>query len=479
MTKRFDLLDNALARALGIHVNKEQVTTALATLKRNINDGLDQDKWHDSAFMDDVRQATLQGANPFANLLYYSLLILLVVFFLWASLAPLDETARGQGLVIPSGNIQMVGSPEGGVVQSIEVESGQVVEAGQVLVRLDNSAAAAGVGEKETRQFFLKTVIARLSAELDGTDFVVPPEVATRIPQLATEQTSLFQNRKAQLTSTVGVLMEQAEQRRQELADARRSAGSLAEALKLANDELNMMKPHFSSGAISRADLLRAERQVVEARKEYNTARTAIMSAEAAVREAENKLEEGTLTYKNEAREELAKSQDELARLGQAVGADVGRKERTVLKSPVRAEVKQVMVNTIGQAVQPNTNIVELVPMDETLLVEAQMKPSDIAFIRAGMPAMVKLSAYDFGIYGGLKGKVESVSPDSFTDKENKTFYKIKVRTTQNSIQRFGQKLAIKSGMVATVDVITGKKTVMQYLLKPINKAREEAFSER
>ncbi|MCA3244660.1 MAG: HlyD family type I secretion periplasmic adaptor subunit [Alphaproteobacteria bacterium] len=487
--QRLDLLDNPLAHRLGVGVSGTVGQGLAAKFRKLWYDTFLSDAWQDAEFMDDVRQATLRGAHPAAQLLFYVLLGFLVLFLLWAAFARLDEVTHAPGQVIPSGKVQLVGSPEGGVVKEILVQSGQVVEPGQVLVRLDDAQAASGVGEKVNRRDFLQANMARLQAEVEGTDLAFPASLISstdpNTPLLLAEVTKLFDNRKSELEATRAVLNEQVEQRRQELNDARRTAGSLASALQLAQDELNMTKPVFESGAISKADLLRLERAVVDARKNYNTAQTAIPAAQAALREAQSKVEEATLKYKNEARDELGKLTEEFNRLGQGVQADVARVDRAVLKSPIRAEVKQVLVNTIGQAVQPNTNIVELVPLEETLLVEARVRPQDVAFLRPGLPVLVKITAYDFSIYGGLQGTVESISADSFTDEnarsgnQPETYFKVNVRTKQNYLQRFGQKLPIKSGMVATADIVTGKKTVLQYLLKPLNKARERALTER
>lgn len=482
---RFDLLNNKVAHKLGIGISDKERGDFGAKFRKLWHDAMHGDLWHDGDFMDDVRQATLRGANPAAKLLFYTMLTFCGVFFLWAALAPLDEMSHGQGQVIPSGKVQAVGSPEGGVVKEILVHAGQIVEPGQVLVQLNDSTAAAGFGEKASRRDYLQANILRLQAELGNTELVFPESMTKDMPQLVEEVTKLYSNRKSELESTSNVLKEQLEQRRQELTDARRKYSSFSQALALAQKEYDMTKPYLDSGAISKVDVLRLERDVVEARKDSNTAQTAIPAAEAAVREAEGKLEEGVLKYQNESRDELGKLTDEFNRLGQGIRADSNRVDQALLKSPIRAEVKQVLVNTIGQAVQPNTNIVELVPINETLLIEAKIKPSDIAFIRPGLKAKVKLTAYDFSIYGGLDGVVETISGDSFTDEKQKrpgepeTYYKVQVRTNKNYLERGGKQLPIKSGMVATVDVVTGRKTILQYLLKPINKARENAFSER
>jgi len=488
---RLDLLNNPLAHRLGLGVQGSVGQGLAAKFKQLWHDTFLSDAWQDADFMNDVRQATLRGAHPAAQLLFYTLLVMLGLFILWAALARLDEVTHAPGQVIPSGKVQLVGSPEGGVVKEILVRSGQVVEPGQVLVRLDDAQAASGVGEKVNRRDYLQASMARLQAEVEGTALAFPPALLSstdpNTPALLAEMTKLYQNRTSELAATRSVLAEQAEQRRQELTAARNTAVSLASALKLAEDELNMTKPVYASGAISKADLLRLERAVVEARKEYNSAQSAIPTAAAALREAQSKVNEATLKFKNDARDELGKLTEEFNRLGQGVQADEARVDRAVLKSPIRAEVKQVLVNTIGQAVQPNANIVELVPLEETLLIEARVKPADVAFLRPGLPVLVKISAYDFSIYGGLPGLVESISGDSFTDENSRsragaapeTYFKVNVRTQRNYLQHAGQRLFIKSGMVATADIITGQKTVLQYLLKPINKARERALTER
>lgn len=481
---RVDLLDNALAHRLGIGVRADERDAFWKKTRKLWDDVFENDAWMDGDFMDDVRQATLRGAHPAARLLFYLMLAFVFLFLAWAAIAPLDEVTHGQGQVIPSGKVQAVGSPEGGVVKAILVKAGDIVQPGQELVRLDDATAVAGVGEKVQRRDYLQANILRLQAELNDTPLEFPDDLKAKAPSLVAEVTNLYENRKTELKASTQVLEEQMRQRQEESSDAIRKKSSLGQALALAQKEYDMTKPYLDSGAISKVDVLRLERAVVDARKEYNTASAAVPAAEAAVREAQSKVDEAVLKFKNEARDDLGKFSDEYNRLGAGVQADISRVDRTVLKSPIRAEVKQVLVNTIGQAVQANANIVELVPVDETLLVEAKVKPQDVAFIRPGLPVMVKISAYDFSIYGGLHGKVESISGDSFTDDKTRsgqaeTYFKVLVRTDKNYLTRYGKKLPIKSGMVATADIITGRKTVLDYILKPINKARDRALTER
>ncbi|HEX2858757.1 MAG TPA: HlyD family type I secretion periplasmic adaptor subunit [Alphaproteobacteria bacterium] len=477
--KRFDLLDNPLTRAVGISVSHEHTQSAIAKAKQVVNDGLNPDTWEDGDFMDDVRQATMRGAHPASVLLFWVMGSFMTLFLLWAGFAKLDEVARGQGLVIPGGKVQAVGSAVGGVIQEILVKPGDVVQPGQELVRFDPRSAAAGLGEKEARRYYLMANVARLDAELNDKPLEMPEDVKTKTPQIASETETLYTNRKAQLDSTTKIFKEQAEQKQQELNDARTRTRNYQEAYNLAKEELDKTRPYVESGAVAKIEVLRLERAMVDARRELNTAQLSIPSTEAGYREAQGKLEEAVLKYKNEARDDLGKMRTELAQLGESVQGDISKVEQSVLKSPIRAEVKDVLVNTVGQAVQANANIVELVPLDEGLMIEAQVKPQDIAFIRVGLPAMVKLSAYDYSIYGGLKGVVASVSADSFTTEKGETYYKVQVRADKTYLMRHGEKLPIKSGMVATVDVLTGKRTILQYLLKPITKAREAALTER
>jgi len=483
--KRVDLLDNKVAHKLGIGVSGSERDAIGSKMRKLWQDALDSDLWNDGDFMDDVRQATLRGAHPAAQLLFYLFFGFIVLFLVWATFAPLDEVTHGQGQVIPSGKVQEVGSSEGGVVKAIMVREGDIVEPGQPLVRVDDSSAAAGVGEKVQRRDYLKANMLRIQAELADKPLVFPAEMQERLPQLVSATAQQYQSNMAELASTNKVYSEQLQQRTEELRDARQKAANLKEALRLAQKEYNMTKPYLDSGSISKVDVLRLQRQVVDAQKDYDTAATSIPAAEAALREAQGKLSEAVLKFKNDERDELGKLTDEFNRLGQGIKADESRVDQALLRSPIRAEVKQVLVNTVGQVVQPNTNIVELVPMDETLLIEAKIKPNDIAFIRPGLKAKVRITAYDYSIYGGLDGTVENVSADSFTEDhpgipgEPHTYFKVLIRTQKNYLEHDGQKLPIRSGMVASADIVTGQKTVMQYLLKPINKARELAMTER
>jgi adhesin transport system membrane fusion protein len=436
-------------------------------------------QWEDGAFMDDVRQATLRGAHPAANALFWAMVAFAATFLLWASIAELDEVTSGMGQVIPSGKVQVVQNLEGGIIKGIRVRQGDIVEPGQILVDIDDTGFASSFEEKRKRYYTLQAKTARLEAEISGEKPVFPQETVVETPQIVEEANNLYLSRLGEFRSAKEILQRQVEQRAQELEEAKTKRAQAARSWELAQKEYDMAVPLQRDGVISEVELLRLERDVNTQLGEKDAARLTVPRTEAALREAQSRLKETTLRFQNEARQELADARDELARLSEILKAEADRVDRTSVRAPVRAEVKQVLVNTVGGVVQPGMDLVELVPLDDTLLVEAKIRPQDIAFVRPGQKSIVKITAYDFSIYGGLPGQLEQISPDTITDDEGEAFYKIRVRTEKNYLGEGKKKLPIISGMIATVDILTGKKTVLDYLLKPLRKAREKALRER
>jgi adhesin transport system membrane fusion protein len=466
---------------------KEQLTLGEAkgirqaqqSFNRWLDSTLFNTHWEDGAFMDDVRQATLRGAHPAANALFWVMVAFWVVFLLWASVAELDEVTSGIGQVIPSGKVQTVQNLEGGIIKGIRVRQGDVVNPGDILIDIDDTGFASSFEEKRKRYYTLQAKTARLEAEISGEKPVFPQETVVKAPQIVEEANNLYLSRVGEFRSAKEILQRQVEQRSQELEEAKNKQTQTARSWELAQKEYDMAVPLQRDGVISEVELLRLERDVNTQLGEREAARLAVPKTEAALREAQSRLKEATLRFQNESRQELAEARDELARLEEILKAEADRVDRTSVRAPVRAEVKQVLVNTVGGVVQPGMDLVELVPLDDTLLVEAKIRPQDIAFVRPGQKSMVKITAYDFSIYGGLPGKLEQISPDTITDEEGEAFYKIRVRTERNYLGEGKDRLPIISGMIATVDILTGKKTVLDYLLKPLRKAREKALKER
>jgi len=366
-----------------------------------------------------------------------------LLLLLWAALAPVDEVTRGEAKVVPTRQVQIIQSVDGGVVEEILVREGQVVEAGQKLLRVDPTRFASSLGESRVSQQALRAKAERLQALTQGRAFQPPEDLLKDAPDIVAQERSLYESRRAELSAQLSITQSQLSQRQQELNEARSRKEAAERSLELVQRELNATRPMVNSGAVSEVEVLRLEQQVARLRGDRDQSGAQISRVQAAIGEAQP-------------------LEDKVAK------ADI--------KSPVRGTVKRLLVNTVGGVVQPGREVVEVVPLDEALILEAQITPRDIAFLRPGLEAMVKFTAYDFAIYGGLKAEVESIGADSVIDDKGNAFYRVRLRTREAGL---GEGLPIIPGMVAQVDILTGKKTVLSYLLKPVLRAKANALSER
>jgi membrane fusion protein, adhesin transport system len=433
----------------------------------------------DAHFARGFAAAELHRPRGFAHLLLVAITAFFVLFFAWASWATLDEVTRGEGRVIPSSQVQVVQNLEGGIVSEIPVREGEVVEEGQVLLRIDNVEAASDLRENRKRYLALLGALARLRAEVEEGDVTFAPLVLKHAPEVVRNEQDLFDARREALESELAILHSQAIQRKQELAELESHLAQLKRSYALAQEELEITEPLAAKRLVARVDLLRLRREVNDLKGELETTRLEIDRIKAASREAERRIEEKSLTFRAEAQRELNVVQAEADALEEQIAADADRVERTDVRSPVRGTIKQLLVNTVGGVIQPGEDLVEIVPLEDTLLVEAKVRPADIAFLHPGQPATVKVTAYDFSIYGGLDAVVEQISADTITDERGERFYRIRVRTTDSTLDKAGTALPIIPGMTTQVDILTGEKTVMDYLLKPILRARHNALRER
>ena len=414
-----------------------------------------------------------------AQKLVRSALLVVVLLIVWASLAKVDEVTKGEAKVIPSKQLQVIQSLDGGVVSEILVKEGQVVEAGQLLLKIDETRATSGVRESAAQVFSLRVKLARLKALSGGTAFSppVPRDGDLEEARIVEEERQLYDSRRNELSALVGISEQQLAQRRQEQAEARARRDSAARSQELAQQELNKTRPLLATGAVSEVDVLRLDREVSRARGEMEQASAQIARTGAGMAEAGRKIQETDLAFRNEARKELSEVLGKLNALNEGAVALADKVDKSQVKSPVRGRVQRLLANTVGGVVTPGKDILEIVPLDDALVLEAKVQPRDIAFIHPGQAATVKFTAYDFGIYGGLDAIVENISPDTVTDgRGQNTFYVVRVRTKQAN---FSDKMPIIPGMTAEVDVLTGKKTVMAYLLKPVLKAHSHALRER
>lgn len=403
--------------------------------------------------------------------------IVLVLFLAWASVAVVEEVTKGEGKVIPSARLQVLQSLDGGVVDEILVKEGQVVEAGQLLLKIDATRAESGVREARATSYALAVKEARLKALAEGTEFKPPTGGGSPDDQrILTEEESLYRSKMSELSALVSINRQQVEQRQQELAEARARKSSAEMSRDSLEQELHRTKPLLSTGAVSELEVIRLERELNRVRSEVKQTEAQIARVQASIGEASRKVQETELAFRNEARKELSETLGKISSLNQSQVALADKVDKTAVTSPVRGRIQRLMANTVGGVVQPGKDIVEVVPLNDTLLLEARVAPRDIAFIRPEQGAMVKFTAYDFSIYGGLEAKVENISPDTVVDERGNAFYVVRVRTLKPS---FGEKLQIYPGMTAEVDILTGKKTVLSYLLKPVIKAKAYALRER
>jgi len=405
-----------------------------------------------------------------------AVLLAVLLFILWAIIAQVDEITRGDGKVIPSRQLQVVQSLDGGIVSDILVREGETVREGQVLVKIDATRYLSSFKENRAMYLALLAKAARLSALAEGRDFAVPPEVMKEDPELVEQERSLLINRRAELAAQLAIVREQIEQRAHELAEARARHEQASQGYDLTSRELALTKPLIQSGAVSDVELLRLQRDVTRYAGERSQAASQTTRLQAALAESQKKLVEVELEFKNQVRNELAEVNSKINSLGEGSIALSDKVKQADIRSPVNGTVKRLLYNTVGGVVQPGKDIVEIVPLEDALLLEARVVPKDIAFLRPGQRANVKLTAYDFTIYGGLEGTLEHISADSVLDEKGNAFYVVRVRTKRPS---FGKGLPIIPGMTAEVDIMTGKKSVLSYLLKPVLRAKQYALTER
>jgi adhesin transport system membrane fusion protein len=400
----------------------------------------------------------------------------LLILLLWATFAKVDEVTRGAAKVTPSKQVQVIQSVDGGVVSEIMVHEGQVVEPGQLLFKIDETRFVSSLAENRAQYLALLAKAARLRALAEGRDFVVPPEVEKESPALAAQELNLYNSRRMELDTQLSIARQQYAQRSQELNEIRVRRDQAAQGYDLTARELAVTKPLVGAGAVSEVEMLRLERDVSRYRGERDQAAAQMIRVQAAIGEASRKIQEVEISFRNEARVELADVMGKLNSLSAGSSALSDRVKHAAVKSPVKGIVKRLLVTTVGGVVQPATEIAEIVPLEDVLLLEVRIQPRDIAFLHPGQKAVVRFTAYDFAVYGSLDAVVDHIGADTVTDDEGNAFYLVRVRTLKSSL---GENLPIIPGMVAEVDIMTGKKTVLSYLLKPILRAHAHALTER
>jgi adhesin transport system membrane fusion protein len=419
------------------------------------------------------------GVRRLPHLLLAAVTLFFLLAFAWAAFFQIEEVARGEGRVITRSQVQVITNLEGGIISEILVREGDVVQKDQPLMRIDATRHIAAYREGEQGALGLKAKIARLRAEANRTAFSMPADVQKANPVVAQNESALYRARQAELSTKTQVLRQQLAQRDSELRELQSRTERLADQLVLVDRELAITAPLVTRGVVSEVELLRLEREQTRTRSDLEQARLSIPRAKAAIEEVRGKLADAEATFRAQAGAELAQAQAEFSKVWEQMPALEDRTTRTLVRAPMHGIIKTIANKTIGGVVQPGSPMLEMVPVEDTLLVETRLRPADIAFVHVGQRAVVKVSAYDYSIFGALDGKIEHVSADSIVPQQGEPFYVAHVRTASNGINYFGKTLSISPGMLATVDVVTGKRSVLYYLTKPINRARERALTER
>ncbi len=440
----------------------------------------------DFAFANDVRAAAELKTPRTSQLILFSTLALMLTALIWAYFAALDEVKRGNGRVVPTRQIQVVQSLEGGIVTTILVREGATVRQDEPLMRIDDTNFASQFGEVRERRGATAARVVRLEAQTAEKPKLVFPDALKLEANRAVEtEQNVFDAQMRKLAQEVEVLEKQFAQRQQELAEFRASEKKLTETLQLLGREVSLTRKLYDQRVVPEIEMLRLERQATEMRGQLEIVKASMAKAEASTQEARAKIDNVRTTFRAQAEDDLAKSSGDLAVLEENIKAAQDKVRRTELRSPVNGIVNKLNVTTVGAVVPPGGNVMEIVPIDDTLLVEGRIKPQDIAFIRPEQDAVVKISAYDSSVYGSLKGKVERISADTIIDEKGdrnergETYYRVMVRTDKNYLGTSDSPLPVIPGMVATVEVLTGQKTVLEYLLKPARVLRDEALRER
>jgi len=434
---------------------------------------------NDYEFMQSLSSAILEQTPKSMSRIIFLWMITIALAIYWASIAQIDEIVRGNGEIVPSGNNQIIQNLEGGIVKEILIQEGDLVEKNQVLLNIANLKSTATLETNRIKSIELEAKIIRLNAEANNSEFIVSEQQLLQMPKLIAREKSLFLTAISQLESQNRILQEQLNQKENELQETRIKLKYLKVARRLIKEEVKMTEPMVKKGVKSKVEFLKLQREVSVIEERYQSLKVSIPRLESAIKEAQDKLSEPLHNLQRKAKKELNEVVSEFDRINASKTALQDQVSRTLVRSPINGTIQMLNVHTVGGVIKPGQDLIEIVPSDDVLWVEAKIKPADIAFIYPEQAVTVKFSAYDFAIYGGLDGEVAHISADTTTDKNEETFYTVHIKTKNNYLGSDSNKLKIISGMTVNVDILTGKKTVLDYILKPILRAKQYTFTER
>ncbi|NCT40914.1 MAG: HlyD family type I secretion periplasmic adaptor subunit [Alphaproteobacteria bacterium] len=436
-------------------------------------------KAKDTDFMSELEAAHHMRPNKAAILLFISIIALVTCLFFWSAVAKVEEITRAQGSVVPSQDVQVVQSLEGGVLEALLVREGQQVKKGDILMRISDVQFASQERGTEARSLSLRAKKARLEAEARGLDFKLPQEVLDKTPQIAANEKSLYESRQNELNNTYAILDDRISKASAELAETNAQITRFSNSKSLLGKELEITKEMVRKRAVPKIEEIRLTREISDLTGQINAnvQRRRALQAEVDVTKKErasqlDKFQSQALGELNQIETEISGLKENLASIGDRV-------DRAELRAPVDGTVNRIAIKTIGGVIEPAARLVEIIPLDDELKIIAKVKPNEIAFIRPGQPAKVKITAYDPQKYGALKGELVRIGAGSVTDSQGTAFFEIEVRTVKNHMGDADNPLPITAGMVADVEIITGKRTILEYMMKPILRGKNRVFTER
>ena len=433
----------------------------------------------DIQFMEELEAAVRLKPSRTSNLMLLSTGALVVILIGWMAFSNIDEMTHGEGQVVPSSEIQIVQSLEGGVLKELMVGEGEIVKKDQVLAKISDVAFASEERGAAAQRESLLLKKARLEAEANGTAFVMPKELVEKVPDIARNEEQLYKSRQRELTNGKAILTDRINRAQAQLSEVGAKISRLSESKKLTQQELTITEKMVAQKAVPQLDAIRLNRELNEISGQINEAAEERSGLQSELGAAQKEREDTDNKFKSQALGELNDVQTQLSQLNESLTAIGDRVDRSELRSPVEGVVNKIMLKTIGGVVEPAMKLIEIVPTDDKLKIIARVPPSEVAFIHPGQEAKVKISAYDSQRYGSLEGKLVRIGANSVKDSEGKVFFEIEVRTDENHLGTADKPLPITPGMVAQVEIITGKRSILEYLMKPVLRAKDRALTER
>lgn len=432
----------------------------------------------DIEYMSSLSAAVLEQQTSKSHIAVWIACIGILWLIVWSSFAQIDERTRGSGKVIPSQRVQTIQNLEGGIVSEIFVKEGDRVKKNQPLMKIQDVSFTGSFNEKQLKINELKAKSYRLSAEANAQGFYVPESDRKNMGMLVAQEENLHMSHQSQLSNNVAIIDAQISQKEKELLESRAKRQELKNALDLISQEIAITEPLTKNMVVSEVQFLQMKRQAAMIKGDYQATEHNIARINANIGELRKRRMEIVYEFRNKAKQELNAVTAEIQQIQETESVLADRVDRTIVRSPVNGTINQILINTIGGVVKPGMDIIDIVPDGDALMVEVKIKPSDIAYIYPGQRATVKFTAYDFSIYGGLHGTVKHVSANTITDERDNSYYLVRIVTDKNFLEKNNKPLDIMVGMTVDVDILTGKKTVMDFILKPIFKVKQNALGE-